>query len=115
VSVSEQERISHVVRRLSMGVHPDIVAGLDSTDGAIARALDLSVGAAPVPPAMEPPTSYDQQQPIDIVPWLEAGFRDCGLVFGRPSRVAVDVDFHFAINIRPPAVVGSLYHHVGTR
>jgi hypothetical protein len=38
------------------------------------------------------------RQPIDIVPWLEAGFRDCGLVFGRPSRVVVDVDFHFAIN-----------------
>ncbi len=38
------------------------------------------------------------RQPIDIVPWLEAGFRDCGLVFGRPSRVAVGVDFHFAIN-----------------
>ncbi|MGH7597638.1 MAG: DUF4384 domain-containing protein [bacterium] len=38
------------------------------------------------------------RQPIDVVPWLEAGFRDCGLVFGRPSRVAVGVDFHFAIN-----------------
>jgi hypothetical protein len=38
------------------------------------------------------------RQPIDIVPWLEAGFRDCGLVFGRPSRVVVDVDFHFVIN-----------------
>lgn len=38
------------------------------------------------------------RQPIDIVPWLETGFRDCGLVFGRPSRVVVGVDFHFAIN-----------------
>lgn len=38
------------------------------------------------------------RQPIDIVPWLETGFRDCGLVLGRPSRVVVDVDFHFAIN-----------------
>jgi hypothetical protein len=38
------------------------------------------------------------RQPIDIVPWLEAGFRDCGLVFGRPNRVVVGVDFHFAIN-----------------
>lgn len=38
------------------------------------------------------------RQPIDIVPWLEAGFRDCGLVFGRPGRVVVGVDFHFAIN-----------------
>ncbi|MSO79286.1 MAG: DUF1800 family protein [Acidimicrobiia bacterium] len=70
MSISQQERISHVVRRLSMGVHPDIVAGLDSTDAAIARALDLSVGAAPVPPAMAAPTSYDQQRSIEIVPTI---------------------------------------------
>jgi hypothetical protein len=38
------------------------------------------------------------RQPIDVVPWLEAGFRDCGLAFGRPSRVAVGIDFHFVIN-----------------
>jgi hypothetical protein len=38
------------------------------------------------------------RQPIDIVPWLEAGFRDCGLVFGRPSRVIMGVDFQLAIN-----------------
>lgn len=38
------------------------------------------------------------RQPIDIVPWLEAGFRDCGLVFGRPERVVVGVDFQLAIN-----------------
>jgi uncharacterized protein (DUF1800 family) len=60
---------------MSMGVHPDVVAGLDSTDTAIARALDLSVGPAPVPPAMAPPVSYDAQRPIEIVGtigwWLE--------------------------------------------
>lgn len=67
MSTSERERVSHVVRRLSMGVHPDLVAGLESTDVAIARALDLSVGTAPVPPAMEPPASYDTQRPIEIV------------------------------------------------
>jgi len=38
------------------------------------------------------------RQPIDIVPWLEAGFRDSGLVFGRPARVVVDVDFQLVIN-----------------
>lgn len=38
------------------------------------------------------------RQPIDIVPWLQAGFRDCGLVFGRPGRVAVGIDFQVAIN-----------------
>jgi hypothetical protein len=38
------------------------------------------------------------QQPIDIVPWLEAGFRSRGLVFGRPSRAVVDVDFRLTID-----------------
>ncbi len=58
-----------------MGVHPELVAGLDSTDAAIARALDLSVGVAPVPPVVTPPVSYDAQQPVEIVRtiawWLE--------------------------------------------
>jgi len=69
VSVSTRERISHVVRRLSMGAHPDLVAALESPDAAIARALDLSA-AAPVLPSMVPPSSYDEQQPIDIVPTI---------------------------------------------
>jgi hypothetical protein len=38
------------------------------------------------------------QQPIDIVPWLEAGFRNQGLVFGRPQRVVVGVDFRLTID-----------------
>jgi hypothetical protein len=38
------------------------------------------------------------QQPIDIVPWLEAGFRSRGLVFGRPSRAVIDVDFRLTID-----------------
>jgi len=38
------------------------------------------------------------RQPIDIVPWLEAGFRDHGLVFGRPARVTVGVDFHLVLD-----------------
>jgi uncharacterized protein (DUF1800 family) len=66
VSVSKRERISHVVRRLSMGVHPDLVGELDSTDAAIARALDLSGAASALPP-MAPPASYDSQRPTEIV------------------------------------------------
>jgi hypothetical protein len=36
-------------------------------------------------------------RPIDIVPWLEAGFRDHGLIFGRPQRT-VSVDFRLVID-----------------
>jgi len=38
------------------------------------------------------------RHPIDIVPWLEAGFRNQGLVFGRPSRVTVGVDFRLVLD-----------------
>lgn len=38
------------------------------------------------------------RQPIDIVPWLEAGFRDQGLVFGRPARVTAGVDFRLVLD-----------------
>ena len=38
------------------------------------------------------------RQPIDIVPWLEAGFRDQGLVFGRPARATVGVDFRLVLD-----------------
>jgi uncharacterized protein (DUF1800 family) len=72
--VSRQEQISHVVRRASMGAHPDVVAGLDSVDAAIARVLDLS-GIPPRLPIGEPPASIDAQRPVEIVStigwWLE--------------------------------------------
>ncbi len=48
--VSERERVAHVLRRLSMGVHPDLAGSIASTDTAIARALDRS-GPPVVPPA----------------------------------------------------------------
>jgi uncharacterized protein (DUF1800 family) len=49
-----------------MGAHPELIASLDSTDAAIARALDLSA-PAPVVPPMAPPASYKSQRPIEIV------------------------------------------------
>jgi uncharacterized protein (DUF1800 family) len=55
VAVSDRERIAHVVRRLSMGAHPDLVAHLDDTDAAIARALDRS-GPAVQPLQLPVPT-----------------------------------------------------------
>ncbi len=46
-NVSNAERVSHVVRRLSMGTHPDLLDGLPDADAAISRALDLSTPPAP--------------------------------------------------------------------
>ena len=66
MSVSDRERISHVVRRLSMGAQPDLIGQLDSTDAAISKALDLSA-RAPVPPPMTPPADFRAQRPIEIV------------------------------------------------
>jgi uncharacterized protein (DUF1800 family) len=57
VAVSDRERVAHVVRRLSMGVHPELVADLDGTDAAIDRALDLS-GPAATPLELPVPTDY---------------------------------------------------------
>jgi uncharacterized protein (DUF1800 family) len=48
MTVSERERVAHVVRRLSMAPHAEVVADLHDTDAAVARALDLS--AAPPAP-----------------------------------------------------------------
>jgi len=74
VKTSPQEQISHVVRRASMGAHPDLVAGLNSVDGAIARVLDLS-GPAPQVPIGEAPASIDAQRPVEVVStigwWIE--------------------------------------------
>ncbi|MDZ7344609.1 MAG: DUF4384 domain-containing protein, partial [candidate division KSB1 bacterium] len=38
-------------------------------------------------------------QPVHVVPWLEAGFRECGLVLGRPvsSEYHTRVDFRLVI------------------
>jgi uncharacterized protein (DUF1800 family) len=57
VAVSDRERVAHVVRRLSMGAHPELVADLDGTDAAIDRALDLS-GPAATPLELPVPTDY---------------------------------------------------------
>ncbi len=52
MTVSERERIAHVLRRLSMGVQPDLVGSLSSVDGAIARALDPDPGPGADPPVL---------------------------------------------------------------
>ncbi|HEU5301588.1 MAG TPA: DUF1800 family protein [Acidimicrobiia bacterium] len=61
-----KERIAHVVRRASMGPHPDVVAELASVDDAKQRVLDLSA-PAPVVPLGPPPADYDNPRPTEIV------------------------------------------------
>lgn len=46
-----------MLRRLSMGSHPDLVERLADTDAAVARALDLGAPAA-TPLALDPPGDY---------------------------------------------------------
>jgi uncharacterized protein (DUF1800 family) len=55
---TEQERISHVVRRLSMGANAADVAASASTDDAIARTLDLSSPPAQLP-VFESPADFE--------------------------------------------------------
>jgi uncharacterized protein (DUF1800 family) len=50
--------VAHVLRRLSMGPQPDLVAGIRDADVAIARALDLTA-PADAPLALEPPADYE--------------------------------------------------------
>jgi len=74
MTVSQRERIAHVVRRLSMGPHASIVADLADPDAAVARALDLSAPAA-APLAMMPPDGSAKPQVRAIVEpivwWLD--------------------------------------------
>ena len=71
---STKERIAHVVRRASMGPHPDVVAELSTIDDAKQRVLDLTT-PAPVVPLGSPPAGYDDAKPVEIVAtiawWVE--------------------------------------------
>ncbi len=58
--ISERERVAHVLRRLSMGVQPELASSIGSAGAAISRALDLS-GAAAVAPAL--PNSASGEMP----------------------------------------------------
>jgi uncharacterized protein (DUF1800 family) len=74
MTLSDRERVAHVVRRLSMGPHPAVVAELDDSDAAIGRALDLS-GAAATPLTMTPPVDATRPEVRAIVEpitwWLD--------------------------------------------
>jgi uncharacterized protein (DUF1800 family) len=72
VAVSEQERIAHVVRRLSMGAHPDLVSAVHDVDAARRRALDTS-GPAVTPLQLPVPTDVKSgdkvREVLQMVDW----------------------------------------------
>lgn len=57
--VSDRERVAHVLRRLSMAVHPDLASAAETPDDAIAAALDLTAPAG-TPPTLPPPADEEE-------------------------------------------------------
>lgn len=58
--------VAHVLRRLSMGPQPDLVAEIDGPDAAIARALELRA-PAPTPPAIAAPTDFESARVVSAI------------------------------------------------
>ncbi len=102
--VSDHERIAHVVRRLSMGPHPDLLGGLSDTDHAASRALRLT-GSSPVPPALPAPASRKDAMPADVVPliawWVDQMVSSPRLIEERLVWFWQD---HFATSLRKVGV-----------
>ncbi len=96
---SDRERIAHVVRRLGIGAHPDLVASLESVDDAIETMLALPDRPAE-PPSIEAPADYDridyEALSADLLPWwLELiGSGEQGLV----ERLTWFWHDHFAVS-----------------
>jgi uncharacterized protein (DUF1800 family) len=104
MGVSDRERIAHVVRRLSMGPHPDLLGGLADTDHAISTALALK-GSSPVPPTLPAPASRKTARPADIVPligwWVDQMASSPRLIEERLVWFWQD---HFATSLRKVGV-----------
>jgi uncharacterized protein (DUF1800 family) len=66
VEVSSRERIAHVIRRLSMGVHADLVRTVHTTTAAIDAGLDLSAPAAQ-PLAFAAPADYEAARNVQAI------------------------------------------------
>ena len=98
---SVREQVSHVVRRLGVGAHPDVVAGLQSPTDAIARALDLTAEPAS-PPEVPGPSSVEEalepgQLRDGISYWVDRMGSDDRLIEERLTWFWHD---HFATNVR---------------
>jgi uncharacterized protein (DUF1800 family) len=102
--VSDRERVAHVVRRLSMGPHPDLLGGLADPDHAISAALQLT-GSSPVPPTMPAPASRKAAAPADILPligwWMDHMASSPSLIEERLVWFWSD---HFATSLRKVGV-----------
>ena len=102
--VSDRERVAHVVRRLSMGPHPDLLAGLADTDHAVSTALQLS-GSSPVPLALPAPATRKAAQPVDVIPligwWVDQMAASTRLIEERLVWFWQD---HFATSLRKVGV-----------
>ncbi len=99
--VTERERISHIFRRLGVGAQPDLVAAAETTDDAIATALDLSAapdtGFALDPPTEAQPSGDGSELARLIGNWLQ-------LMVNSPRRIEERLVWfwhdHFATDIR---------------
>ncbi len=117
MSVSDRERVAHVVRRLSMGVHPGLLERLADTDAATARALDLSAPAA-APLALPAPAEYLAARDVreiagPIVWWIGAMSSPDRLVEERLTWFWHD---HFATSIAKVRVPYLMYRqHLSLR
>ncbi|MDJ0923890.1 MAG: DUF1800 domain-containing protein [Acidimicrobiia bacterium] len=107
---SEQERISHVFRRLGYGSQPDLIQSVDSAEDAIAAALDLS-SAAIETPELDPPLDEDairdrSQTRIVLAHWLEQ-------LVSSPRRIEERLVWfwhdHFATDLRKVKVPYLMY------
>ena len=107
---TEQERISHVFRRLGYGSQPDLIESADSTAAAIASALDLSVPPADVP-QLEPPLDQEairdrSQTRIVLAHWLNQ-------LVSSPRRIEERLVWfwhdHFATDLRKVKVPYLMY------
>ncbi len=65
-TTSTMERVSHVLRRLSMGVQPETLATVRDVDGARAAALDLA-GAPPTPLDVPAPASFRDAKDVTAI------------------------------------------------
>lgn len=117
MAVSDRERIAHVIRRLSMGAHPDVVAKLDDTDAAVTRALDTSgpeVTALELPVPTDVKSGNKAREVLSMIDWwVERMQRSDRMVEERLTWFWHD---HFAtsvVKVRVPYLV--MQQHVTLR
>ncbi len=102
MTFSNREKISHVVRRLGIGTHPDRVAAADTAEAAIADALDLTAPPAAAPDVTVPLTREEAIPGIDTMQLAWMFWLDQMIGGERPleERLIWFWHDHFATSIR---------------